>query len=102
MTQLSCSVSHFPLTQWFLYVPPPLDDDDADKAARNADTSILTGRTMEEIKQAAEEKWAAMLADFRKRNRKTYQDVTDGKSSLRSDMLECPEALEAFAAAGEF
>ncbi|KAG0654262.1 Golgi transport complex subunit 3 [Rhodotorula mucilaginosa] len=89
-------------TRWFLYVPPPLDDDDADKAARNADTSILTGRTMEEIKQAAEEKWAAMLADFRKRNRKTYQDVTDGKSSLRSDMLECPEALEAFAAAGEF
>lgn len=57
---------------------------------------------MEDIVAAEEDKWAAVLADYRKRTRKTYQEVAGGKSSRTSDMLECPEALEAFAAAGEF
>lgn len=97
-----CSVSDIPLAQWFLYVPPPLDDDDVDKAARKATTSILTGRTMKDIRKAEKGKWADLLADFHKRTRKTYQEITGGKSSRTSDLLECPEALEAFAAAGEF
>lgn len=86
--------------QWGVSVPAPRDE--VDKAARKADTSILTGRTMEEIEKAEEEEWAAVLADYHKRTRKHYQEVTGSKSSRTSDLLECPEALEAFAAAGEF
>lgn len=57
---------------------------------------------MKDIRKAEKGKWADLLADFYKRTRKTYQEVTGGKSSRTSGLLECPEALEAFAAAGEF
>ncbi|GAA5985114.1 hypothetical protein JCM10908_002528 [Rhodotorula pacifica] len=87
-------------TRWRLYVPKARDKEE--KAARNATTSILSGMTMEQIKESDRQQYAHIFEDYKKRTQRQYIDVKVPLMSRAADQSECEEALAAFKAAGEF